>query len=270
MADPMAFDDPTLALWRAKEERKDREQAEQQVRPNRLTALERGFSEVRNGMPEARDNEQSALAFAARWGCLARLLSTSPDLVHRPLEEIKADPHSAKSYALRFVRTALVNEAEAAKLLLNSWQASKACHSDVLYWLTGGLEAEIRGTNLGSQSRALLPEQDSLPDEVKPPQEASVQLLELSPSNTIALVFVRNADIENSISNNPRDETVTERVQKAEGKIRALLIEKPELRNAKCTKVIKTAQVRRQDGLAALRKLQQAGDYIGTSAVPDE
>lgn len=269
MSDPMVFDDPTLALWRAKEERKDHEQAEQQARQNRLTALERGFIEVRNGMPEARDNEQSALAFAARWGRLARLLSTSPDLVHRPLEEIKADPHSCKAYALRFVTTALVNEAEAAKLLLNSWQASKACHSDVLYWLTGGLEAEIRGTNLGSRSPALLPEPDSLPHEVKPPQEASVQFLELSPSNPIALIFVSNADTESSLSRNPRDETVTERVQTAERTIRALLMEKPELRSAKRATIIKTAQVRRQDGLAALRKLEQAG-VIGTSAVPDE
>jgi hypothetical protein len=221
-------------------------------------------------MPEARDNEQSALAFAARWGHLARLLSTSPELVHRPLDEIKAEAHSAKSYALRFVTTALVDEAEAAKLLLNSWQASKACHSEVLYWLTGGLEAEIRGTNLGSQSRALLPEQDPLPHEVKPPQEASEQLLELSSSNTIALIFVRNADTEGSISKNPRDETETDREQNAERTIRALLIQEPELKRAKRATVIKAAQVRKQEGLAALRKLQQTGDYIGKSAVPDE
>jgi hypothetical protein len=41
----MAFDDPTLARWRAEQERKDREQAEQQARQNRVTALERAFIE---------------------------------------------------------------------------------------------------------------------------------------------------------------------------------------------------------------------------------
>jgi hypothetical protein len=120
-------------------------------------------------MPEASDNQQSALAFAARWGHLARLLSNSSDLVHRRLDEITAETHSTKSYALRFVRTTLANEADAANLLLNSWQASKPCHSEVLFWLMGGLEAEIMGTNAEVKSSEPLSEQDPSRAEQLPP-----------------------------------------------------------------------------------------------------
>ena len=169
MSGPTASDDPTLALWRAEQESKDHERAEQQARQNRLTALECAFIDVRNGMPEARDNEQSALAFAARWGRLARLLSKSPDLVHRPLDEIKAEAHSVKAYALRFVATALTNEVDAAQLLLNLWQASNHSYSEVLSWLMWRLEAEIMGRNTESKSSEPLPEQDPSKAELPPP-----------------------------------------------------------------------------------------------------
>jgi hypothetical protein len=160
MSGPIASDDPTLAIWRAAQERKDCEKAEKQERQSRLTELERAFSDVKFGMPEAKDDEQSALAFAAKWGHIARLITKSPDHVHRPLDEIKADAHSSKDYALRFVKTALANEADAAKLLLNSWQASKDLHSETLYWLTKGLIAEIMGSNSEATSSEPLPEQD--------------------------------------------------------------------------------------------------------------
>jgi hypothetical protein len=169
MSVPTASDDPTLAFWRAEQERKDREKAEQQERQGRVTELERAFLDVRSGMPEAGDNEHSALAFAARWGRLARLLSKSPDLVHRPLEEIKDEADSFKAYALRFVTTASANEADAARLLLNSWQTSKEFHSEVLRWLTRGLEAELTGSNTEAPSSAPLAEQAPSGAEQPPP-----------------------------------------------------------------------------------------------------
>jgi hypothetical protein len=169
MSGPTASDDPTLALWRAAQERKDCQKAEKQERQSRVTELERAFSDVEFGMPEAGDDEQSALAFAARWRHIARLLSKSPDHVHRPLDEIKAEAHSAKAYALRFVTTALANEADAAKLLLNSWQASKDFHSEILYWLTTGLMAELMGRNAEATSSEPLPEQDPSGAEQPPP-----------------------------------------------------------------------------------------------------
>jgi hypothetical protein len=56
----------------------------------------------------------------------------------------------------------------------------------------------------------------------------------------------------------------------AERTLRALLSRKPELRWAKRAKVIKAAGIRKQDGLAALRKLEQAGEYTGPSEVARE
>jgi hypothetical protein len=54
----------------------------------------------------------------------------------------------------------LADEAGAAKLLLNSWQASRDSHRGVLYWLTGGLEAELMGRNTEAPSSETSPEHD--------------------------------------------------------------------------------------------------------------
>jgi hypothetical protein len=151
------FEEPTLARWRTEQERKDRQRAEEQERRDGVNAraaqLERAFNQVRNGMPDLNDKEQSARVFAANWANIARLLRKSPDLVHQ-LDEIAAEPHSPKAYALRFVRTALVDEARAAKMLLGSWEASKESHSQVLHWLTGGFELEIMGRKTEDKSRS--------------------------------------------------------------------------------------------------------------------
>jgi hypothetical protein len=141
-----AFSDTTLAMWHAQEMEEERKAFEQKIRQNRIRELERAFVDVRHGMPDATDNEHAALAFAARWGHLRHLLGKYPDLVVRTLDQIKVEAHTPKAYALRFVMTALVNEADAAALLLASWQASKRRHSEVLYWLTGGLETEMTST----------------------------------------------------------------------------------------------------------------------------
>ena len=156
MSGPIASDDPTLALWRAAQERKDCQKAEKQEQQSRLTELERAFSDVKFGMPEARDDEQSALAFAAKWGHIARLITKSPDHVHRPLDEIKADAHSSKDYALRFVKTAFANEADAVKLLLNSWQASKDLHSETLSPSHGAQRVDARNLHTDRSRRPLL------------------------------------------------------------------------------------------------------------------
>jgi len=161
VSDTPASDDPTLAFWRAEQEAKDRAKAAQQARQGRTTDLERAFLDVRNGMPKAGNNEQAALAFVARWRHLAHLIENSPDLVHRRLDQIKAEPHSTEAYALRFISTARTNEADAVKLLLNSWQASKEAHSEVLYWLTSGLETEIMGKNTETQSSPPVHKQDT-------------------------------------------------------------------------------------------------------------
>jgi hypothetical protein len=48
-------------------------------------------------------------------------------------------------------------------------------------------------------------------------------------------------------------------------KIRETFEQRPELRGAKRNKVIEEARVRREDGLAALRRLEEAGEYTGGS-----
>jgi hypothetical protein len=167
-----------------------------------------------------------------------RLLSKSPGLVHRPQDEIQAEAHSPNEYALRFVRTALADEAGAAKLLLNSWQASKDSHRGVLYWLTGGLEAELMGRNTEAPSSETSPEHDLSGAEQPPPAITG--------------------------------ETSSERVTNAERTLRELLSRRPELRWAKRGTVIKEAGIRKQDGLAALRQLEQTGEYTGPSEVARE
>ena len=160
MSSPTAFDDPTLVLWRAEHERIDRQRAEQEERQGRVLELQLAFIAVRSGLPEAEDDERSALAFAARWSRIGRLLSKTPELVHRPLDEIEAEPHSCKAYALRFVKTALANEEEAEKILFASWQASKCHHSGVLGWLTWQLEDEIMGRYTETKSSEPMPNRD--------------------------------------------------------------------------------------------------------------
>jgi hypothetical protein len=179
-----AATDPTLALWKARQEKKDLEQAEKQKRQGRVTELERAFIAVRPGMPELGDNEQSARAFAARWAHLAHLLRQGPDLVHCPLNEIKAEVDSPKAYALQFVMKAFGNEANAAKLLLDSWQASKDCHGEVLSWLTWGLEAEIMGRNTEAKSSEPSLEQGP----------SGVDLKQLPPAITVKAVSQRSGD----------------------------------------------------------------------------
>jgi hypothetical protein len=169
MSSPTAPDDPTLALWRAEQEKKDREKADKQERQARQTELEGAFIAVRFGMPEAGNDEQSAVAFGARWGHIVRLVTKSPDLVHRRLDQVKAEGDSYKGYALRFVTTAAGNEADAVKLLLDSWQASTDAHGGVMYWLTRGLEAEIMGWYGEAILSEPLPDQDPSGAEQSPP-----------------------------------------------------------------------------------------------------
>jgi hypothetical protein len=59
-------------------------------------------------------------------------------------------------------------------------------------------------------------------------------------------------------------------VDMAARKIREALKRKPELRTAKCSSVIKEAQVRKQDGLAALRQLRETGEYTGGGRKRDD
>jgi hypothetical protein len=158
MADIVEPDDPTLALWRATQDRLDREAAERQARQARVLELQRAFLAVRSGIPDGNDDEASALEFAARWARIVRVVSEYPDLMHRQLSEIEAELHSCKAYALRFVRTASTNEQDAAKLLLDSWQTSKCLHSGVLEWLTWLLEEEIMGRYTEAVASKPLPE----------------------------------------------------------------------------------------------------------------
>jgi hypothetical protein len=159
MADASAPDDPTLVLWRTRQQTFDREAAERQERQARVLELQSAFLAVRSGIPDGNDDYASALEFAARWARIARVVSKYPDLVHRPLSEIEAEPHSCKAYALKFVATASANERDAAKLLLHSWQASKLLHSGVLGWLSWQLEEEIMGRCTEAMASEPLPEQ---------------------------------------------------------------------------------------------------------------
>jgi hypothetical protein len=103
-----------------------------------------------------------------------------------------------------------------------------------------------------------------LPDELKQPV-ASVE----SPK---AVVKAGSNTEEAGLSGSTLAECdpASERMANAERKICALLTEDPALRIAKRAVVIKKAGVRKKDGLAVLRKLQQAGDYAGLSAVTGE
>jgi hypothetical protein len=120
-----------------------------------------------------------------RWARIARVVSKYPDLVHRQLSEIEAGPHSSKAYALKFVRTASTNEQDAAKLLLDSWQASKCLHSGVLDWLTWRLEDEIMGRCTEAMASKLLPEQTPSGTEPTPNANTTATVTKPSPDQQI-------------------------------------------------------------------------------------
>lgn len=113
------------------------------------TKLERAFTAVRAGMPDAGTDRQAALAFAGLLGQLARLLAVATPLVKVPLAKIVADAGTPKAAAVAILRTAGKNKIKAAKMLLDSWNKGKEWHSGVLDWLTNRerLEAEIRGSD---------------------------------------------------------------------------------------------------------------------------
>ena len=136
----------TLGRWAVERDEEDRDRAARERQQSRTTELMRAFIAVRGGMPDTGDDEADALAFAERLGRIGRLVDDSPDLVQCRPRHIEAEQGSPKSYALTVLaRASKGREAEAAGMLLDSWRASPRRHSEVLFWLTGGLEAIIVG-----------------------------------------------------------------------------------------------------------------------------
>jgi hypothetical protein len=101
------------------------------------------------------------------------------------LSEIEAEPHSSKAYALKFVRTASTNEQDAAKLLLDSWQASNCLHSEVLGWLTWQLEEEVRDRYTEAMASKPLPEQTPSGRETTPNANTTATVTKPSPDQQI-------------------------------------------------------------------------------------
>ena len=135
-----------LQAWAAEQRAEDRDRAEQEQRRTRSTELERAFIAIRSGMPDTGDDEADALAFAKQLGRVARLVQNYPCLVQCLPHQIQAEDGSPKAYALTVLTEAANgNEAKAAGMLFDTWRTRKRRHSDVLYWLTGGLEAVIMG-----------------------------------------------------------------------------------------------------------------------------
>jgi hypothetical protein len=136
----------TLQRWADEQAAEDRDQSKRDRFRFRAMELERAFLAVRGGLPDTGDDRADAFAFAKQLGRVGRVVQDNPCLVHCLPNQIEAEVDSPKAYALTVLAEAATGHvAEAAGMLLNSWHASKPKHCEVLYWLTGGLEAILRG-----------------------------------------------------------------------------------------------------------------------------